>query len=417
MRKILTVSFILLTSLIFIVIAFLYIQFHTFKPSDKHLCTNNAYSNYYSSCYDSARLQFLTQTQALSEQFEGTQKFRFQIPGKRDTALYTDVFYLPAQDKSERLLILSSGLHGIEGFAGSAVQKLYIEKLLQVEDFQHTGVLLIHALNPYGYKYHRKVTENNVDLNRNCMVLPEQFNTPNEGFKKIRSMLTPEGQLNLGQLKHQFFPLIAISKILQEGMPVLRQAALQGQYDFQDGIYYGGKKHEPQIDSIKPVIKQIIDHYPLTLHIDLHTGYGERGTMHLFLDPIEDQQVLKGIETIFADQSIDWGSGDDFYTINGAYVDLVSSLADSSIVLPMLFEFGTMNSSSTMGSLVSIHTMIAENQGANKGYKNEKQSQKADQLIMELYNPGSTPWKNETIKDAAEAFDSFYPKFTAYQAE
>ncbi len=82
----------------------------------------------------------------------------------------------------------------------------------------------------------------------------------------------------------------------------------------------------------------------------------------------EDIRILT--ESLFKDQHIDWGDSEDFYTIVGALPDYIKQVNPDAVTLCMPFEFGTMNSQTTIGSLQSIHRMILENQGFNNGFKN-----------------------------------------------
>ena len=141
-------------------------------------------------------------------------------------------------------MILTSGIHGVEGYTGSAVQLMLMDKLLQKESVDNLGILLIHSLNPYGMKYNRRVTESNVDLNRNCMISKELFDLNNSGFVSLNKTLTPNGAVNLHKLENKFFYITAIKNIISDGMPVLRQAILQGQYDYPEGIFYGGQDYD-----------------------------------------------------------------------------------------------------------------------------------------------------------------------------
>jgi len=63
------------------------------------------------------------------------------------------------------MLVLISGTHGIEGFAGSACQAGILHAGIELPP--DTGLLLVHAINPYGFAWGRRVNEDNVDLNRN----------------------------------------------------------------------------------------------------------------------------------------------------------------------------------------------------------------------------------------------------------
>ena len=88
------------------------------------------------------------------------------------------------KDEKEVNVIHCSGTHGIEGYLGSAIQLRFLHELfLQNENQLRTNnvrapptkntpvkkVLLIHAINPYGMRHHRRTNENNVDLNRNVL--------------------------------------------------------------------------------------------------------------------------------------------------------------------------------------------------------------------------------------------------------
>ncbi|WP_408008007.1 DUF2817 domain-containing protein [Pseudalkalibacillus sp. A8] len=78
-----------------------------------------------------------------------------------------DMIYSEARTSNDQVVFLSSGLHGIEGYAGAAMIHLFVEEYLDQIDPETTGICLIHALNPWGMRNLRRVTENNVDLNRN----------------------------------------------------------------------------------------------------------------------------------------------------------------------------------------------------------------------------------------------------------
>jgi hypothetical protein len=69
-------------------------------------------------------------------------------------------------------LLHLSGVHGVEGHAGSAVQCKWLDGVARGDVRVPDGVsaVLVHVLNPYGMKHGRRYNENNVDLNRNLLV-------------------------------------------------------------------------------------------------------------------------------------------------------------------------------------------------------------------------------------------------------
>jgi len=70
------------------------------------------------------------------------------------------------------LLLHMSGVHGVEGHAGSAIQAKWLDMVAKKETTVPKGVtvVLVHVMNPYGFKHGRRYNENNVDLNRNMLV-------------------------------------------------------------------------------------------------------------------------------------------------------------------------------------------------------------------------------------------------------
>ncbi len=80
--------------------------------------------------------------------------------------LFTDVALLGRSD-GRAMLALCSATHGVEGFAGSALQTGLLADGIGARLDPDTGLVLIHAINPYGFAHLRHANEDNVDLNRN----------------------------------------------------------------------------------------------------------------------------------------------------------------------------------------------------------------------------------------------------------
>ncbi len=61
--------------------------------------------------------------------------------------------------KKEKLVLITTGLHGVEGFVGSAMLDLFIKEYADKLDPESTGLKLVHALNPWGMANLRRVTQ------------------------------------------------------------------------------------------------------------------------------------------------------------------------------------------------------------------------------------------------------------------
>jgi len=410
MKKILKIVFLSLLGLFAAAYLFLFFSYNGYKPADIEHEIVPAALDYFHITYDDCRSAFIGKINLLVSQYQGVEVYKFDVPSEIDPDLTVDICYIPAQESPNSLIILSSGTHGVEGFAGSAIQLMVTEEILSPGYLDSTGLLFIHGLNPYGMKYLRRVTENNIDLNRNCAADEAHYDTENEGYEKVYDMLNPQGKANHRSLRNRNLHLIVIQKILAVTMRALRQAILQGQYEYPEGLYYGGKELEPQIDAITPILREKMKPYTRILTIDLHTGYGENGTMHLFPNPVADPHIKAQMEELFAGYTIDWGDSADFYTIFGSFADYIGTLAPGKSYYPMVFEFGTLDSQKTFGSIRSLHNMILENQGFHNGYKKEKTETKIKENLLEMYYPSNDVWRSKVIIDAKKIFELVFER-------
>jgi len=391
-----------------------YLNYKYYSAEDTEEFVDSSYCAYFNETYDECRNHFIKNSLLQNILSDSADAGSFKIPSETDTNLFVDWSYFPAKSKKEKLLVINSGLHGIEGYTGSAIQSFFIQNHLQNIP-SSMGVLLIHGINAYGFKYHRKVTENNIDLNRNCVISKEDFNTENKGYGEITDLIMPQKPVDFSDMDNQLFFFRSMLNVAEKTMPVIKQATLQGQYEYRNGFYYGGKEYEPQIKSLQPLLTQIFTEYPVVLNIDLHTGYGERGNMHLFINKPEDTTVLHAVETIFEGEKFDWGCTENFYTIKGCYVEWANNLAPSSLCIPMALEFGTLNSQDIMGSVKSLQAMVAENQGKHNGYKTKDDEQQAKYMFNELYYPSSNVWRTQVISQADSIFTKIITNLSEFK--
>lgn len=382
------------------------------KDKDFELKKNNLI--YFQNNYSECRNEFRKLSGELKQKYPNAEIGKFNVPSKKDNDLTIDYLYIPPQNKKTKILIMSSGVHGVEGFAGSAAQQMFMSEYIDKIDNTKTGILLLHGLNPYGFKYLRRVTENNVDLNRNSDVSLDLYKNKNKGYTKLNEFLNPTTKVNVGSFKNRFFFTRALFKIIGNGIATLRQAILQGQYEYEKGLYFGGKTFEPQIVTMQNFLKDKLKDYSTILEIDIHTGYGERGKLHLFPNPMKDKNEKNGVETIFKGYDIDWGDEEDFYTVTGDFSDFIGKIYPEKFYMPMTFEYGTLDSQTTSGSVKSIHNMILENQGFHYGYEEEDDQKEVAERFMEMYYPSSARWRSYTLEQTRKLFDTTIERYNKF---
>ena len=84
--------------------------------------------------------------------------------GPSGESLSIDVAWIGAREPIQTVVV-TSGLHGVEGFFGSAVQLAWLARLAsgEVELSPRTTVVLVHAVNPFGFAWRRRTDSRNVE--------------------------------------------------------------------------------------------------------------------------------------------------------------------------------------------------------------------------------------------------------------
>ena len=358
---------------------------------------------FYKENYETSREQFLKNIEDLKNTIPGLQHQAHPILSQVTKDLFTDTLYLPpASGKTDRLLILLSGTHGVEGYAGSALQNIFIKENFWQKRDDNLGILIVHALNPYGFKLNRRVSEANVDLNRNFDTSSDLFLLKNEGYQEVSPLLNPTGPAGSGFIDRAIFYAKSLIAIAQHSMDSLRRAILKGQYEKPEGIYFGGKTFEPQKDLLEKILLETASGYKQILLIDIHTGYGERGRLHLFADqdPALDDKYLS---QVFAGLPLDYDSKEDFYKATGGIVVYGAKLfKERARYAGIVFEFGTLDSQTTKGSLDSLYRMVRENQLHQHGSQSAEDQTKIKNLFSDMFYPRDPAWQNAVTKQFRE---------------
>ena len=223
----------------------------------------------FSPSYDRARVRFL---EAAATAGLAISSHNHPLPGRDGEVLAMDVA-LDGDPAAERLLIVSSACHGVEGFCGSGVQVFALQDAEWREHARAAGVavLYIHALNPHGFSWVRRVTHENVDLNRNFQDFGQPLPT-NEAYAELHDLLLPEhwppGPDNAA----------AIGAYIETyGLTRFQAAVSQGQHAFADGLFYGGVEATWSNRTLRQVLRRHGQQARQLAWIDLHTGLGESG--------------------------------------------------------------------------------------------------------------------------------------------
>jgi hypothetical protein len=220
--------------------------------------------------YATARGRFLAAAMAAGARMHA---YVNPLRGPVGEELATDTAWFGPGD-APRVLVMQAGTHGVEGFTGSGAML----------DFLAIGgtralppgfaVLMIHAINPHGFAWLRRVTEENVDLNRNFVdfagTLPE-----NPGHDELADALVPREIT--GPVFEAAEAKIAAYRAAH-GEKAFQIARGGGQYRHEKSMFFGGKGPTWARRTLEAIVAD--NTLAMRTHsavVDYHTGLGPFG--------------------------------------------------------------------------------------------------------------------------------------------
>ncbi len=284
-----------------------------------------------------------------------------------------------------RTIVISSGLHGVEGFLGSAIQLGFLEEYRNIASSSDIKVVLVHALNPYGFAWLRRWNEDNIDLNRNFLLPEEVFEGSPKGYSKFNTFLNP----NSPPSRFEAYIFKALRLILRYGMTSLRNTIPVGQYDFPKGLFFGGHTSSKTQEILSQNLPEWIGNASEVIHIDFHTGLGSSGTYKLLLEPSATPESYSRLTRRFGAESIEPFSSEGVsYQIRGGLGTWCQSLLPKCRYDLLTAEFGTYS------SIQVLKALRAENRSYWWGEQSKRYDWVKNQLV-EMFAPKSQKWREK----------------------
>ena len=150
----------------------------------------SSHGQFFSDDFSTARRRFRSACEKLGQSCSA---FPCPFRGPLGEELSTDVVRVGPHD-AERVVMLSSALHGVEGFLGSAVQLAALDALAKATMTlpDDVAVVLVHALNPWGFAWLRRNDAENIDSNRNFLLDGESYEGCSDCYRRLNHLLTIE---------------------------------------------------------------------------------------------------------------------------------------------------------------------------------------------------------------------------------
>ncbi|WP_169545912.1 M14 family metallopeptidase [Sneathiella aquimaris] len=290
-------------------------------------------SDYFSATYTQARQAFIDACNARG--LEVTSHLNDQAKGAEGEDLYMDVARFGSPSAS-KILFLSCATHGGEGFCGSGIQVGLLQEGFFADLPEDTAVVLIHAINPYGFSHVRRVNEHNIDLNRNF----RDYSKPlpdNQAYKAVHDMVLPldwDGPARANSEK-------AIEAYIAENDLFTYQSAVSGgQHVNEQGIFYGGKAAAWSNVTLRSVVSEHAKQCEHVAIIDFHTGLGPNGYGELIY--IGDPSGIDRAKTWYDNEITSPADGSSSSAIVEGTIDIgYAQSAPDAVHTCIALEYGT----------------------------------------------------------------------------
>jgi hypothetical protein len=354
----------------------------------------------YSRTYSEARQRFNQAARAA-----GASQYAYAIDGATATPLTIDVAILGAD--ADPALVVSSGVHGVEGFFGSAVQLALLERLAAGHASPKLRYVLLHGVNPYGFEHLRRVNEDNVDVNRNFAMDSSGYAGAPHGYASLDGFLNPPR----APARFEPFRLKALWHIRRMGLQAIKESVAGGQYEFPRGLFYGGKEPCASTRVVQNHCDAWLAASQRILHIDLHTGLGGFAKPRLLLNDAADSPHYTWYAHTFSANRIEplAQSRGTAYQVSGMFGLWMQRHFGRRDYRFVGAEFGTYDVIRVLAAL------RAENRAHHYCAADKAAYARAKRELRECFCPASPAWQRQAVGAALRIVDQGVQTLAAWR--
>jgi hypothetical protein len=248
-------------------------------------------------------------------------------------------------EKAPRGLVLISGTHGVEGYAGAAaIQGFFTEGLAREATRAGLRTLVIHAHNPWGYAWDTRFNEDNVDLNRNYIDWSHETVPENHGYAVLSDAIAPANRdpeaMNAADAR-----LMAYAG--EFGFPALQAAITAGQGEFPKGLYYSGTGPSWSKRTLSEVTRAAMLGVRDVVWIDFHTGLGPYGHGEVITEAPAGSEAFERVQRVWEGEAQSTVEGASVSAhLEGTIESAANRLVPGATNTFCALEFGTIDSMS-----------------------------------------------------------------------
>jgi len=297
--------------------------------------------------------------------------------------------------RPRHVLVLSSGTHGVEGYTGSAIQHHALATVLpRLRLDPGSAVVVQHANNPYGFAWHRRVNEDNVDFNRNFRDRFDPTQCPAD-YEALYDCLNPT-DLDPAHEAARWARVDAF--IAAHGLRRFQQAAVEGQYRYPQGMQFGGHAQAAGTRHLLALVHEHLRDAQTVQWLDFHTGLGAFGACELITGAPTDDDGYAFSQQVWPAGVKSAAAGESLSTPLNGLLDrgLAAALPAGARFAFAYPEYGTWE------PMRVIRAMRADNWLAHHGDPHDATGRAIEAEMLEAFRPDSRDWERSVVVSGAE---------------
>ena len=296
--------------------------------------------------------------------------------------VYTDVAAF-GDPSATATLIVNSATHGVEGFCGSGAMVSWLRTGDAMGLPTGVAVVLVHAINPHGFAWLRRVNEDNVDLNRN-FIDHEQPRPTNAQYDALHQYVLPK---DFGRATRAACDAALMAYGREHGIGALQSALSRGQYTHPDGVFYGGTHVTWSNRTFTEILAEHVTEAKRVAFIDFHTGLGPYAHGELISkEPVgsaEFQRLLAWYGPALKSSASGESASPE---LHGVIANAVRAAAPDAELSAITAEFGTY-------SIVQVLQALREDNWVHiRGDLESPEGRAAKAKIREAFYPDDPHW-------------------------
>lgn len=356
-------------------------------------------SDWWPTDYFDSRDRFIALARTCGAQ---TSSFPVESAGPHGEQLSIDVAAFTSR-QDEHLIFLTSGVHGVEGFIGACAQIRALQMIAQTRIPERIGIVMIHAVNPWGFAHLRRVDENNVDVNRNFINGSPSRPVSHPQYALLDPVINVRKAPDAaGEIAYWLKAVKLI--VLNGGIAALSRPIAEGQYDFPHGLFYGGAQLGESCRSVQNIVLDLAAEVDQVTVLDVHSGLGSSAVATLIGNSniVAPETCLNWLRSHYDKPVVIDDASSNVYNAQGTFGQWCRQVLSDKRFLYLCVEIGTVN------PITLFSALRRENQAHHWSASGSSSYVRTKQTLREVFAPRSSHWRSSSAAQVLEVLEKSF---------